>query len=1822
MADNEGTSTTTESLPADADAEQASAQVVAASTPGGAQTDMTVSELRDWLRNWVAEAINQPVEQITVDRPMEEFGLASRDAIALVGDIEELTGVVLTATAYFQHPTIASLAEMVINGEPEPVEEASGDAFYTDGFNAGDSHDIAIIGLSTRLPGAGDTPESTWEFLIGRGDAIRELPEGRWEEFSSNPAAAKAIAEGNTLGGYLDQDVVKGFDAEFFAMSPIEVERVDPQQRLMMELTWEALEHARIPASELKGAPVGMFIGSSTSDFMLIAALGLGADQGPNVPASAQAYGISGSSNGIIANRVSYFYDFRGPSVTVDTACSSTLVAVHQAVRALREGDADVALAGGVNMILAPMATLGFDMGGGVAKNGRVKAFSSDADGMVRSEGAGLFVLKRLADAERDGDRIMAVIKGSAVNSDGRSNGLYAPNPDAQADVLRRAYRDAGIVPSTVDYIEAHGTGTPLGDPIEADALAKVVGRGRDEDKPALLGSAKTNFGHLESGAGAASLAKVLMGLQHNVIPPNINYAGPNPYIPWDQSRLKVVVEPTEFPRYSGTATIGISGFGFGGTNAHVVVQEYVPASAQVAAIAEPVVEAAAVDSAAALDAELEDETTDVIAEADAVVEAAEGDDEIAVPTAEAVVPVAEVVAPVAEWTEERTEPLPVILPVSGYLPSRRRRAAAELADWLESEAGRDVSLEDVARSLAKRSHWRSRGVVLAATHDEAVTGLRAIAAGKPGAGVFTADAPAVMGPVWVLSGFGAQHRKMAKRLYLENSIFAKAVDEVDVLVEDEAGYSIRELFLDDSQDYNVGTSQVGIFTIQIGLAAVLRAHGAQPDAVVGHSMGEVAEAYIAGGLPLEDAVRVICARSRLMYEGEQMITDDDVRNMALVEKSAEDIEALLADYPDVEVGVYAAPTNTVIGGPQAQVEAIVARVEAEGKFARILQTRGAGHTSQMDPLLGELAAELAGIEPTKLKTGLYSTVHKGEFYRPGGDPVHNEDYWVKNMRGSVYFTNAVKMAVDAGHTTFLELAPNSVALMQVLGTTFAAGLHDAQLIPTLKRKEDEAAGVIGALAQLYVHGHKVDLSSLLTPGDYADVPRTKFVRKEFWPKVSLAATGNTGAPGAHVALPDGRHAWEVQAASAGDLVALVNAAAAQVLSDVTLGASIAHGAVPSAGTLTTTLTPHPGGASVQVHAKDGATFRLLFDAVVTSGAPLPESVAAEAVPAAAALEPAGDADLEVVETFGDRWDPDGSQSLDDRLALIVAESMGYAVEDLPMEIPLMELGLDSLMAMRIKNRVEYEFDIPQLQIQAVRDANLNEVGKVLRYAVEHREEMQAVAARQAAGEEIVVDGGFIAAARAAVEAGADPAEAVAKAAATEGVSLDIETTSVQAEAAEIVAEAEAAAGITDAGPATAPPAPVSAEQAAAAEAKESAIEQSLDKVDTTVIGAAEELTAQAAPAPATPVFGAPSAADEDDVPPRDAAERLTFATWAIVTGKSAGGIFNTLPILEEEVAEKLAERLTERVKAEVTVDDVLDCETIEQLADVVRNLQDSGADVDGFIRPLRAREAGSNAVPVFVFHPSGGNTLVYEPLLKRLPAGTPMYGFERVEGDILERSQQYVAELRKIQGDGPYVLYGWSLGAVFALQVAQLLRADGADVRNVGLIDLALPVADEDNSPEERVRRIERYQVFAKKTYGVEGELDREQLETLAAASDEEQFKMISDLVKMSGTKIPGGVLEHQRTSWIESRHLAKTTPTRYDGDVVLYLADRYQDGMIELEPRFADRRPNGGWDEYIPKLEVIHIAGDHLQIVDEPRIGRIGADLTAKLAVITPQG
>ncbi|ETB21189.1 polyketide synthase, partial [Mycobacterium avium 09-5983] len=741
---------------------------------------------------------------------------------------------------------------------------------------------------------------------------------------------------------------------------------------------------------------------------------------------------------------------------------------------------------------------------------------------------------------------------------------------------------------------------------MEAEALGRVVGRGRPADRPALLGAVKTNVGHLESAAGAASLAKVVLALQHDKLPPSINFAGPSPYIDFDGMRLKVIDSPTDWPRYGGYALAGVSSFGFGGANAHLVVREVLPRD-----VIEREPEPTPAPQAAAEPTESPepqahalrfDDFGNVIPDPEAP---EEGEHELPGLTEEALRLKAIALEELAAQQEsEPTKPL-IPLAVSAFLTSRKKAAAAELADWMESPEGQASSLESIGRALSRRNHGRSRAVVLAHDHEEAIKGLRAVAEGKQRPNVFSTDGPVTNGPVWAMAGFGAQHRKMGKNLYLRNEVFAEWIEKVDALIQDERGYSVLELILDDSHEYGIETSNVVIFAIQIALGELLRHHGAKPAAVVGQSLGEPASAYFSGGLSLADATRVICSRSHLMGEGEAMLFGEYIRFMALVEYSADELKTVFADFPGLEVCVYAAPSQTVIGGPPEQIDAIVARAEAEGRFARKLQTKGAGHTSQMDPLLGEFSAELQGIKPMSPTVGIFSTVHEGTYIKPGSEPVHDVAYWVKGMRHSVYFTHGIRNAVDSGHTTFLELAPNPVALMQIGLTTAAAGLHDAQLIPTLAKKQDDVESMISAMAQLYVYGHDLDIRTLFTrakgPQDYANIPPTRFKRKEHWLDVHFSGDGSVIMPGTHVALPDGRHVWEYAPRNGEtDLAALVRSAATQVLPDAQLVASEQR-AVPGPGArLVTTMTRHPGGASVQVHARIDESFTLVYDALVS----------------------------------------------------------------------------------------------------------------------------------------------------------------------------------------------------------------------------------------------------------------------------------------------------------------------------------------------------------------------------------------------------------------------------------------------------------------------------------------------------------------------------------------------------------------------------------------------------------------------------------------------
>src|SRR3984957_3863056 len=527
--------------------------------------------LRHWLADYLVANLGNSPDEIDFEASMSDLGLGSRDAIVLAGELTELLGRKISPLEFFQHPSIAELAQFLSGSE------SSAEPAYEAGHRSSMEEPIAVIGLGCRFPGGIHGPEDYWQFLSEGRSAVGELPPQRWEPFDDgSPEVAAALARTTRSGSFLDD--VESFDADFFEVSSREAVKMDPQQRLLLEVAWEALENAGIPPGSLRRSQTGVFAGACYTDYGYLAALDL-----PSV----DAWSNPGGALSIIANRLSYFLDLRGPSVTVDTACSSSIVALHLACQSLRIGDSDVALAAGVNLLLAPGVFRAFDQTGALSPTGACHAFDADADGFVRGEGCGVVVLKRLTDALHDGDRVLAVVRGSAVNQDGRSNGLLAPNPAAQMAVLRAAYANAGVPPHEVDYVEAHGTGTLLGDPIEARALGTVLGKGRPEQSPLLIGTAKSNLGHLEAAAGIAGLIKAVLAVQHGSIPANLHFRNPNPHIPFDQLRLKVVAEQEDWPQTSHPRRAGVSSFGFGGTNAHAVIEQ-APARVPVLREADP----------------------------------------------------------------------------------------------------------------------------------------------------------------------------------------------------------------------------------------------------------------------------------------------------------------------------------------------------------------------------------------------------------------------------------------------------------------------------------------------------------------------------------------------------------------------------------------------------------------------------------------------------------------------------------------------------------------------------------------------------------------------------------------------------------------------------------------------------------------------------------------------------------------------------------------------------------------------------------------------------------------------------------------------------------------------------------------------------------------------------------------------------------------------------------------------------------------------------------------------------------------------------------
>jgi len=996
----------------------------------------------------------------------------------LAGDLELLIERPLPPTLVWDYPTISGLARALAGSPADPGaagseatdSEAAGStdpAATPDPAAPGPRPDrpagdgIAVVGLGCRFPGglggSLTSPEAFWSFLLAGGDAVGEMPAHRWAAFDDGSAATgEALSAVTRWAAVLDD--VAGFDAAFFGISAGEAAAMDPQQRMLLEVAWEALEHAGLPPASLSGSATGVFTGISATEYAHLTTADLSQVHG---------WTVTGAAASIAAGRISYLLDLRGPSLTVDTACSSSLLAVHLAVASLRSGESDLALAGGASLQLSPVITMTFDAGGGTSPDGRCRAFDARANGMVRGEGCGMVVLKRLADAQRDGDRVLGVIAGTAVNSDGRSNGLTAPSAGAQRDLLRAAYAAAGLSPDQVDYVEAHGTGTPLGDPIEARALGEVLGAARPAERPLLIGSVKSNIGHLEAAAGIAGLIKTVLALDRRRIPASLHFESPGPHLPLAELGLAVVAEPADWPPRPWPATAGVSAFGFSGTNVHVVLTA-APAASEPAA-SEPRV------------------------------------------------------APPAAAEDGGLRPgRPLRFMLSDRSPDRVQDQATQLAAWLDQRPPAEDAMADIAATLGRR---RGRGphqsAVVARDRAELLAGLRALGSGVPHPAVVAETAASVPGPgaVLVFSGYGSQWPGMADALAAAEPAFAAALAELEPLIRDVAGVSLTGAARDEQALRRVEHAQPVLFGIQVALARLWAAHGIRPAAVIGHSMGEVAAAVVSGALTAEQGAEVIGRRSRLLSRL------SGAGEMAMVGLPADDVTELAAGLPGVHLAGLSSPVQTVLTGDAGQIRELARRAGARGAVARVLEVAGAGHSPQVEPLLGELADQLAGICPGPPQLRFYSTVHDDPRTVPGCDAA----YWAANLRQPVRFGPAVAAAAADGLRAFVEVSPHALLGRALTETLQHEHAGPGLVTGTLRRSADSVLTFHAQLARLEAAGFG-------TPGPAAgtiiDLPPAPWRHERHWAE-RPARPAVTGHPllGPHVELPGGGHAWRAPAA-------------------------------------------------------------------------------------------------------------------------------------------------------------------------------------------------------------------------------------------------------------------------------------------------------------------------------------------------------------------------------------------------------------------------------------------------------------------------------------------------------------------------------------------------------------------------------------------------------------------------------------------------------------------------------------------------------------------
>ncbi|MBL1102599.1 type I polyketide synthase [Streptomyces coffeae] len=900
---------------------------------------------------------------------------------------------------------------------------------------------IAIVGMACRYPGGVRSPEELWRLVRDGGDAISAFPADRgWateELYDPDPERyGKSYVD---QGGFCHD--ATGFDAAFFDISPREALAMDPQQRLLLETAWEAFERAGLNRRALSGSDTGVFAGVGSHDYLSVIG---------NITSEVEGYVGAGNLGSVVSGRVAYSLGLEGPAVTVDTACSSSLVAIHLACQALRNGECDLALAGGVAVMATPGAFIEFSRQRGMAPDGRCKPFAAAADGTGWGEGAGLVVLARLRDAQRRGHRVLGLIRGSAVNQDGASNGLTAPNGPSQQRVIRQALANARLSTAEVDAVEGHGTGTTLGDPIEAQALLATYGQGRAEDRPLWLGSIKSNLGHTQAAAGAASVIKMVMAMRHGLLPASLHIDDPTPHADWSAGEVRLLTEAVAWPEGERPRRAGVSAFGISGTNAHLILEQ-APARSEVSS-------AGNVSQGGGADG-----------------------------------------------------PVPWV--VSGRTGVALRGQAAALAQRVAADAELSPAAVGWSL-ISTRSVFDHRAVVIGENREELMAGLKALSTGETHPGVVDAGSTTATqgadgvgggglggngaGPVLVFPGQGSQWVGMGAGLLDTSPVFATRVTDCEQALAPYVDWSLTDVLrggVNAADLSRVDVVQPVLWAVMVSLAAVWDDYGVTPTAVIGHSQGEIAAACVAGALSLDEGARIVALRSTALRH---LTRGGSMASLSMNQEQAENLLTECDKHAEA-VGIAAVngPGSIVVSGPPEQVAHVVATCEKAGHRARLIDVDYASHSAQVDEISDELRTVLAGIEPVQAEVAFYSTVTARRMDTSGLDT----GYWVANLRERVRFADAVRALLDDGHRVFIEASTHPVLTVGMQESFEEAGVA-AAAVPTLRRDHGDRAQLMRSVAQAFAAGVEVDWARWFGTDPappVVDLPTYAFQRERYW---------------------------------------------------------------------------------------------------------------------------------------------------------------------------------------------------------------------------------------------------------------------------------------------------------------------------------------------------------------------------------------------------------------------------------------------------------------------------------------------------------------------------------------------------------------------------------------------------------------------------------------------------------------------------------------------------------------------------------------------------